>query len=42
MEEKGEGGVAGKVEGEGVLLVELDGGERWCGGVGAVGFEPEL
>ena len=42
VEEEGEGGSAGKLEGEGVLLVELDGGERWCGGVGAVGFEPEL
>ena len=34
MEEKGEGGGAGEIEGEGVLLVEADGGEG-RGGVSA-------
>ena len=28
VEEKGEGGGAGEIEGEGVLLEEADGGER--------------
>ena len=41
VEEEGEGGDAGKVEGEGVLLVEVNRGEWRSGGVGAVGFEPE-
>jgi hypothetical protein len=40
VEEEGEGGGAGDVEGEGVLLVEADGSERRCGGVGRVRAEP--
>ncbi len=40
MEEEGEGGGAGEVEGEGVLLEEVDGGEPRGGGVGGVGGEP--
>ena len=40
MEEEGEGGGAGEVEGEDVLLVEADGGEWWGGSVGCVGGEP--
>ena len=42
MEEEGEGGVAGDVEGEGILLVEADGGEGRGGGVGCVSGEPAV
>src|SRR4030081_3620973 len=37
VEEEGEGGGAGEVEGEDVLLVGAGGGEWWGGGVGCVG-----
>ena len=40
MEEEGEGGGAGKIEGERILLVEADGSEGRGGGVGGVGGEP--
>ncbi len=40
VEEEGEGGGAGEVEGEGVLLEEADGGDGCGGGVGGVGFAP--
>ena len=40
MEEEGEDGGGGEVEGEGVLFEEADGGEAGGGGVGAVGGEP--
>ncbi len=40
VEEEGYGGGGGEVEGEGVLLEELGGGEAWGGGVGGVGGEP--
>ena len=41
MEEEGEGGGAGEIEGEGVLLVEADGGEGRGGRVGCVSGEPD-
>ncbi len=37
VEEEGYGGGGGEVEGEGVLLVEVGGGEAWRSGVGGVG-----
>jgi hypothetical protein len=40
VEEEGEGGGAGEVEGEDVLLVEADGSEMLGGSVGCVGGEP--
>ena len=40
VEEEDQSGRAGKVEGEGVLLEELDGGEAGGGGVGGVGCVP--
>jgi hypothetical protein len=42
VEEEGEGGGAGEVEGEDVLLVEADGSEAWGGGVGGVSGEPVI
>jgi hypothetical protein len=42
MEEKGESGGAAEVEGESVLLVELDGRELRGSGVGGMGFDPEI
>ena len=42
VEEEGEGGGAGEVEGEGVLFEEADGGEWRGGGVGRVGGEPVI
>ena len=40
VEEEDEGGGAGEVELEGVLLVEADGGDGGGGGVGGVGLDP--
>jgi len=40
VEEEGEGGGAGEVEGEDVLLVEADGSKPRGGGVGCVGGDP--
>ncbi len=42
VEEEGEGRGAGKVEVEGVLLIEADGGDGVGGGVRGVGGEPEV
>ena len=42
VEEEGEGGGAGEVEGEDVLFVEADGGDGRGGGVGCVGGEPVI